>query len=191
MRKLCPNCEELLKPTSNPEVGQCSGCGWSGHYWRATKEPRLPAAPPKLPYVSIDIETTGLDPETCQILEIGAVLGRLDEAHRPAVGYYRLVYHKIPRSRLRLGDERQPAEATCPVQQEPWSAGRSATPTRWPTTSRQWLKGCGLDPMHFTGRQELRQLRPAIPETASKIRAGGKLSHRTLDPAVLFWQSGR
>ncbi len=26
------------------------------------------------PYVSIDIETTGLDPETCQILEIGAVI---------------------------------------------------------------------------------------------------------------------
>jgi len=26
------------------------------------------------PYVSIDIETTGLDPETCQILEIGAII---------------------------------------------------------------------------------------------------------------------
>jgi oligoribonuclease (3'-5' exoribonuclease) len=26
------------------------------------------------PYVSIDIETTGLDPETCQVLEIGAVI---------------------------------------------------------------------------------------------------------------------
>jgi oligoribonuclease len=26
------------------------------------------------PYVSIDIETTGLNPETCQILEIGAIL---------------------------------------------------------------------------------------------------------------------
>lgn len=44
MRKLCPNCEELLKPTSNPEVGQCSGCGWSGHYWRAAKETSSPTA---------------------------------------------------------------------------------------------------------------------------------------------------
>ena len=26
------------------------------------------------PYVSIDIETTGLDPDTCQVLEIGAVI---------------------------------------------------------------------------------------------------------------------
>jgi len=73
MRKLCPNCEELLKPTSNPEVGECSGCGWSGHYWRAAREPALPTDTPKMSYVSIDIETTGLDPETCQTLEIGAV----------------------------------------------------------------------------------------------------------------------
>ena len=36
-------------------------------------EPRLPDPKPALPYVSIDIETTGLDPETCQTLEIGAV----------------------------------------------------------------------------------------------------------------------
>ena len=31
----------------------------------------LPATPPKMPYVSIDIETTGLDPATCQTLEVG------------------------------------------------------------------------------------------------------------------------
>ena len=60
VKKLCPNCEELLKPTSNPEVGQCSGCGWSGHYWRAAKEPSRPAVPPMLFYVSIDIEITRL-----------------------------------------------------------------------------------------------------------------------------------
>lgn len=29
---------------------------------------------PKLIYVSIDIETTGLDPNTCQVLEVGAVI---------------------------------------------------------------------------------------------------------------------
>ena len=47
MRRLCPNCEELLKPTSNPEVGLCSGCGWSGHYWRAIKE-LPPTVAPKM-----------------------------------------------------------------------------------------------------------------------------------------------
>ena len=73
MRKLCPNCEELLKPNS---LGGCScnGCGWSGLWSQAAGEPSLPATPPRMPYVSIDIETTGLDSEHCQTLEVGAVL---------------------------------------------------------------------------------------------------------------------
>ena len=93
-KKLCPNCEELLKPTSNPEVGQCSGCGWSGHYWRAASEPALPANPPKMPYVSIDIETTGLDPESCQMLEIGAVWDDWTKPIDELPSYRRLVVHK-------------------------------------------------------------------------------------------------
>ena len=81
MRKFCPNCEEGLKISDrNPAMGNCSGCGWSGHLSHAAKEPKLPAVPPKLPYVSIDIETTGLDPATCQTLEIGAVI---DDWTRP------------------------------------------------------------------------------------------------------------
>jgi len=74
VKKLCPNCDELLKPTENPEVGRCAGCGWTGHYWRAAKEPALLETPPKMPYGSIDLETTGLDPATCQTLEVGAVI---------------------------------------------------------------------------------------------------------------------
>ena len=94
MKKPCPNCEELLKPTDNPEVGRCGGCGWSGHYWRAAKEAALPTATPKMPYVSIDIETTGLDPETCQILEIGAVWDNWTKPIDELPVYHRLVYHK-------------------------------------------------------------------------------------------------
>ena len=94
MKKLCPNCEELLKPTSNPEVGQCSGCGWSGHYWRAASEPALPAITPKMPYVSIDIETTGLDPETCQILEVGAVFDDWTKAIGDLPKFHCYVIHK-------------------------------------------------------------------------------------------------
>ena len=63
MNKLCPNCEELLKPTANPEVGQCSGCGWSGHYWRAAKGPALPADPPKLPDSKTCYERAGMNPK--------------------------------------------------------------------------------------------------------------------------------
>jgi len=81
MRKFCPNCEEMLKADErDPAMGSCCGCGWSGHLGTALKEPKLPAVSPKLPYVSIDIETTGLDPATCQTLEIGAVI---DDWTRP------------------------------------------------------------------------------------------------------------
>ena len=76
MRKFCPNCEEMLKVREdhNPTLGICNGCGWSGPIKQAMKEPRLPSVPPRLPYVSIDIETTGLDPNKCQTLEIGAAI---------------------------------------------------------------------------------------------------------------------
>lgn len=78
MQRLCPNCEELLKVDAvgphDPVLGRCAGCGWTGPITQGRQEPMLPETPPKLPYVSIDIETTGLDPATCQTLEIGAVL---------------------------------------------------------------------------------------------------------------------
>lgn len=73
MRKLCPKCEELLH-VSNSGIGRCAGCGWEGPATEGRREPSLPATPPKMPYVSIDIETTGLDSATCQTLEVGAVI---------------------------------------------------------------------------------------------------------------------
>jgi hypothetical protein len=73
VRKLCPKCEELLK-VADDGTAHCNGCGWSGPASTARREPSLPATPPKMPYVSIDIETTGLNHETCQTLEVGAVI---------------------------------------------------------------------------------------------------------------------
>ncbi|MEN6367617.1 MAG: hypothetical protein ABFC88_12455 [Thermoguttaceae bacterium] len=73
MKKFCPVCEEMLMPTANGQA-VCKGCGWAGGYGCGITEPKLPETPYKLPYVSIDIETTGLDPETCQTLEVGAVI---------------------------------------------------------------------------------------------------------------------
>ena len=37
------------------------------------------------PYVSIDIETSGIDPKTCEIIEFAAVLDDLSCAHPPSV----------------------------------------------------------------------------------------------------------
>ncbi len=78
-KRFCPICEELLKPTTLAS-GECQGCGWEGELCMGGKEPSLPVPAPKLSYVSIDIETTGLDEEKCQTLEIGAIF---DDWKRP------------------------------------------------------------------------------------------------------------
>ena len=70
--KLCPMCECPLTFDPARKCASCK-CGWSGDFAFGLTEPRLPTPKPLLPYVSIDIETTGLEPETCQMLEIGAV----------------------------------------------------------------------------------------------------------------------
>jgi oligoribonuclease (3'-5' exoribonuclease) len=47
------------------------------------------------PYVSIDIETTGLDPETCQVLEIGAVLNDPDKTLLECPTFRACVKHEV------------------------------------------------------------------------------------------------
>jgi oligoribonuclease len=186
VRRLCPNCEELLKPTGNPEVGQCSGCGWSGHFWRAVKEQALPTVPPKLRYVSIDIETTGLDPETCQILEIGAVW---DDWMRPIHElpvYHRLVSHDEYRGNAYALAMNAPLLKRLSGEREPWflDSGQVAD------DFAAWLKGCGWDgktaltPAGKNFASFDRQFLKRLPRFEQVV----KLHHRTLDPAVLFWQ---
>jgi len=75
MRKnICPFCNRVVVPfTLNPDAGfVCPNCGSSGSWSMALNEPKFRVAP-ALPYVSIDLETTGLNPDYCQILEFGAV----------------------------------------------------------------------------------------------------------------------
>jgi DNA polymerase III epsilon subunit-like protein len=189
MKKLCPNCEELLKPTSNPEVGQCSGCGWSGHYWRAAKEPVLPTATPNLRYVSIDIETTGLDPETCQILEIGAVWDDWTKPIDELPVYHRLVYHKEYRGSAYALAMNANLLRHLSGQQEPWWRD----PEQVADDFAAWLKGCGWDgqaaltPAGKNFASFDRQFLKRLPRFEQAV----KLSHRTLDPAILYWQPSK
>jgi len=184
MRKLCPNCEELLKPTESPEIGRCAGCGWTGHYWRAAKEPALPAVTPKMPYVSIDIETTGLDPETCQILEIGAVWDDWTKPIDELRTYRRLVVHSEYRGNAYALALNAALLKRLSGEREPWFLDPEQVADDFAT----WLKGCGWD-----GRTGLtpagknfasfdRQFLKRLPRFEEVV----KLHHRTLDPAVLF-----
>ena len=184
MRKLCPNCEELLKPTENPEIGRCAGCGWTGHYWRAMKEPSLLADFPKMPYVSIDIETTGLDPETCQILEIGAVFDDWTKAVNDLPVYHRLIHHKEYRGSAYALAMNANLLRHLSGQQEPWWRD----PDQVADDFAAWLKGCGapetVTPAGKNFASFDRQFLKRLPRFEEVV----KLSHRTLDPAILFWQ---
>ena len=68
----CPKCHfQLSIPVKFDGKGlSCGFCYWLGNAIEALKE--LPSRI-KMQYVSIDLETTGLDPARCQILEVGAI----------------------------------------------------------------------------------------------------------------------
>ena len=67
-------------------------CLWLGETKEALKE--LPSAI-KMPYVSIDLETTGLDADTCQILEIGAIYDDGTKYVDDLPIYHKYVYHPL------------------------------------------------------------------------------------------------
>lgn len=48
-----------------------------------------------MPYVAIDIETTGLDPETCQVLEVAFVLDDREKRVKDCPFYHAVVSHKF------------------------------------------------------------------------------------------------
>ena len=73
----CPKCHSQLDTTMiekrTPQtraIPSTPHVHWLGTVWEAFKE--LPSKI-KMPFVSIDLETTGLDPSYCQIVEIGEV----------------------------------------------------------------------------------------------------------------------
>jgi len=183
VKKLCPKCEELLK-VAEDGAAYCDGCGWSGPAATARREPGLPATPPRMPYVSIDIETTGLDPETCQILEIGAVWDDWTKPIRELPVYHRLVYYKEYRGSAYALALNANLLRHLSGRREPWWRD----PGQVADDFAAWLKGCGWD-----GRAALtpagknfasfdRQFLKRLPRFEQVV----KLHHRTLDPAVLY-----
>lgn len=188
MRKLCPKCDELLKVADNGSAS-CRGCGWSGRAYEGRREPNLPAIPPKMPYVSIDIETTGLDPATCQTLEVGAVIDdwktpidRLQQFRRVLV--YKTVtgnpYAMALNANLLKLIARPP---------QPCTGCEFCKPEELGEQLAQWISENGLDPrsVQAAGKnfasfdmQFLNRL-PMFPLHV-------QFRHRVLDPAILFWR---
>lgn len=188
MRKFCPNCEEMLKAEDrNPAMGHCSGCGWSGHLGLAATEPKLPAVPPKMPYISIDIETTGLDPATCQILEIGAVWDDWTRPLQDLPTYRRLVVHEQYRGDAYALVMNAELLRRLSGQREPWFLDEERVAddlAEWLKTACGWDGRTALTPAGKNFASFDRQFLKRLPRFEKVVR----LHHRTLDPAILYWQ---
>ena len=102
MPLFCPKCHsQLTIPTNFDGKGlSCGMCFWLGDAADALKE--LPAAM-KMPYVLIDIETTGINPDVCQILEIGAIY---DDGTKPIDTLP--IFHRYVCHNTYIGEPRKP-----------------------------------------------------------------------------------
>jgi DNA polymerase III alpha subunit (gram-positive type) len=135
-------------------------------------------------YVSIDIETTGLDPDTCQVLEVGAVfedwkspISQLPE-FRQILKYTELRGNPfalaLNANLLKLIANPQPEHC------QPQELGQRLA---------NWVRACGLDPMDLPAAGKNfasfdRQFLERLPDFTQYV----KFRHRTLDPAMLFWR---
>jgi oligoribonuclease (3'-5' exoribonuclease) len=212
--KLCPECERPLKidpeysvlspaglVAANPRA-KCS-CGWTGEFKYGLTEPRIPNPKPAMPYVSIDIETTGLNPETCQILEIGAVFDDWTLSIKDLPTFHCYVVHKqivgqpyglaLNADTLRKlanpppGDSRRFTPGVGEKQCDPNEV--YLRPEMVAGDMAAWLNTLGwpLDKsLNVAGKNFAsfdRQFLKRLPEFEHKVH----LSHRTLDPAMLYW----
>ena len=151
-------------------------------------EPALPVPTPKMPYVSIDIETTGLDPESCQILEIGAVWDDWTRAHRRFANASTAMWStsEIVGHALCLG----PECGHSPQAPIPRTSGDNflRPGPKWPATWPPGFKRCGWDgqtaltPAGKNFASFDRQFLKRLPRFEQVV----KLSHRTLGPSVVL-----
>lgn len=193
MRKYCPVCNAVVHPPEDAAMYQIYSpgilvcpCGWIGQGFSTLKEPALPNPPPKMPYVSIDIETTGLDPETCQVLEVGAIFEDWKSPIDKLLEFRMILRHSEIRGQafaLVLNAKLLKLIANPPFDYmfcQPYELGRHLA---------NWVRTCGLDPMHLTvaGKNFASfdmQFLKRLPDFNSSVN----FKHRVLDPAILYWQ---
>jgi len=187
MRKFCPTCEELLICNDrDPSLGQCNGCGWRGHMGLTRREPSIPALTPKLPYVSIDIETTGLDPVSCQTLELGAVIDDWKSHVRELPQFRRVLVHEaVTGSPYAMALNANLLKLIA----SPDETLLFCKPADLGIQFSQWLKSNGFDPLSVQAAGKNfasfdMQFLYQLPNFKTHVR----FRHRVIDPAILFWE---
>ena len=136
-------------------------------------------------YISLDIETTGLDPATCQMIEIGAVLENVGDASEEGV-FHRYVVHAIFSGvdyALRMNKDimaRAKAEGSSPGQAlkdfDVWLAEQRHA-LSLPTNHKFFVAGknVGSFDFQFFPHEFIRR----------------NFHHRTIDPGSVFMDWGR
>ena len=140
------------------------------------------------PYVSIDIETTGLNPENCQVLEIGAVI---DDGTTPIEDCP--TFHCYVDHCLILGE-------SYALSMHPMILRRIATKEEGYTYLQSWevatrfrdfLKEHGLDSENekvFVAGKNYAAFDARFLRKLTNWDKHVQVHHRILDPAALYWQ---
>jgi oligoribonuclease len=188
MKKLCPNCETPLSfNIRDPARGDCLACGWVGHLSTALANPRPPVIPPKMPYLSIDIETTGLDPDWCQILEIGAVWDNWTLPMEDLPTYRRLVVHDEYRGQPFALAMNAALLRELAGEPKPWFLHEDEVAidfATWLKTACGWDGETALTPAGKNFSSFDRNFLKRLPRFEKVVR----LHHRSPDPANFFWR---
>ena len=185
----CPKCKSPLDTTSiiNDRIS-CGMCLWLGETKEALKE--LPSAI-KMPYVSIDLETTGLDADTCQILEIGAIYDDGTKYVDDLPIYHKYVYHPLYTGEpYALALNAKILKRLSSISAADLQNGYFLRPDQVAGDFRHWLTGLGWDgktcltPAGKNFSSFDKNFLDKLPGWKETI----KLNHRAIDPAVFYWK---
>jgi len=189
MPLFCPKCKaNLVQSTSDQTFWCCPDCPWTGLAKDALKD-----APSriKMPYVSIDLETTGLDHNTCQILEIGAIYDNGVDFVDDLPIFHKYVYHPTYTGEpYALALNAKTLKRLSSISAADLQNKVCIRPDEIAGCFAQWLALCGWDckvALTPAGKnfasfdKNFLDLLPGWKETV-------KLNHRALDPAELYWR---
>lgn len=138
-------------------------------------------------YVSIDLETSGLDPETCDIIEIGAVIDDL-EVSRPIKG--------LPRFHAYVVKESYRGEPYA-LSMHPEIFKRIATraegyqylaPEEVGKAFFEFLRENGLDGTITAAGKNFASFDAKFLKKLPDFEEEVKIRHRVIDPAMLYWK---
>lgn len=141
-------------------------------------------------YLSLDIETTGLDPVTCQILEVAAVLE--DTAKSVPVEelpcFHRFISHKEIHGQLQgVAMNARLIETIAACQNGEFAEGTQAIlPSSLFGQSKAFCNAHDLKRATVAGKNVSRFDVPFLCRLPGDWES--LFDHRTIDPAILFWQ---